>query len=496
MKNFFKRFKLSEWLLLVQIVLSALTLFLTTVLGDSIVDIVGLVGNIVNGIALLVVFSLENARNIKYYELTGQFIFNKLGENFSSFMDFLMSEEYKKMPFDEHNVLQDKLQEVARTGDYEVKRKISRALPYLHEVDSKMTLSLIEILRSDICNDSTDIRRRTLEAMHNIIQKEPRKSKQIKLARKFERFFHYHQYDDSFTIVACIEYFYFLHDYIFISDADKVHCRANFEKLKQSTRRAYDAQIGTVSADLCEDMENIWSTLCSLSVMRDVTREDYCEKRRFIEQILSTGGQFSKLTVVKNLFYTCKNYPTCLLDKKCTASGSRYMMEKINHFLANALDQNVYLAMPTVRYFDCVCNNIHRTESKDAAQNIMRGYYCSDVLLIAQTAFDKFGKLLELDPLFAKEILADLLEEEQQQADDQSQQILEQIEALPPQRKDYFLAKPGRMKFKIQGTQTRKQRTVRSGFDDVKEIDQMIMDYQDRIRFIGKIKKYKEDHKL
>ena len=74
MKNFFKRFKLSEWLLLGQLLLSSLTLFLTTIWGDSIVDIVGLVGNIINGIALLVVFSLENSRNVKYYELTGQFI--------------------------------------------------------------------------------------------------------------------------------------------------------------------------------------------------------------------------------------------------------------------------------------------------------------------------------------------------------------------------------------------------------------------------------------
>ena len=496
MRNFFKRFKLSEWLLLMQIVLSALTLFLTTVLGDSIVDIVGLVGNIINGIALLVVFSVENSRNVKYYELTGQFIFSKLGENFASFMDFLMSEEYKKMPFDEHNLLQDKLLEAARTGEYEVKRKISRALPYLYEVDRKMTLALMEVLRGDIIKDNTDIRRRTLEAMLSTIQKEPRQAKRIKLAKKFAPFFRYHQYDDSFTIVACIENYYFLHDYVYTSGEDKARCLQAFKQLKLAAQRALDAQIGVVAAELCPDMDNIWNVLCALSAMRDVSREDYIEKRRFIEKTLAEGAQFSKLTVVKNLFYTCKNYPSCLLDKKCTVSGSRFMMDKIHHFLTNALDQNVYLAMPTVRYFDCVCNNLCRTQARDSAQDIMRGYYGSDVLLIAQTAFDKFGKLLELDPLFAKEVLTDLLEEEQQQADLQSRQILEQIEALPPQCKDYFQAAPGRLKFKQLGTQTRKQRTVRGSFEEVAAIDDLIKRYHDRIRFIGKIKKYKEDHKL
>lgn len=496
MKNFFKRFKLSEWLLLGQLLLSSLTLFLTTIWGDSIVDIVGLVGNIINGIALLVVFSLENSRNVKYYELTGQFIFNKLGENFSAFMDFLMSEEYKHMPFDEHNILQEKLLEMARTGDYDVKRKISRALPNLYEVDRKMTMALIEILRSDFYQNRTDIRRRTLEAMLTIIQKEPRKRKRKALAKQFDDFFRYRDYDDSYTIVACIENYYFLHDYVYTTEEDKALCRRDFEKLKQDAFRAFQARIGGIETVLCGDMDNIWAVLSALSVLRDVTHEDYQEKHQFIESVLTTGAKFSKLTVVKNLFYTCKNYPECLRGHSCTVSGSRFMMEKINHFLTNALDQDVFLVMPTVRYFDCVCNNVCRSEAKETARNIIREYFSSDVLLIAQTAFDKFAKLMERDSAFGKEVLAELLEEETEQAMAQSLTIKERIDALPQEQRQYFLVETGRLKFKSLGSSTRKQRAVRDSCEEVRQIDTMIQSYHERIRFIGKIKKYKEDHKL
>ena len=53
-------------------------------------------------------------------------------------------------PIDEHNLLEAKLVEFAREGDYDTKRKISRALPYLYEVDKSMTVELIEILREDL----------------------------------------------------------------------------------------------------------------------------------------------------------------------------------------------------------------------------------------------------------------------------------------------------------------------------------------------------------
>ena len=96
MKKILKRFKLSEWLILSQILLSAGTLLLTAFMGDGIIDLLGLVGNMINGVVLIVVFFFENTKSVRSHELMGQFIFNQVGENFSAFMDFVMSDAYDK----------------------------------------------------------------------------------------------------------------------------------------------------------------------------------------------------------------------------------------------------------------------------------------------------------------------------------------------------------------------------------------------------------------
>ena len=86
--------------------------------------------------------------------------------------------------------------------------------------------------------------------------------------------------------------------------------------------------------------------------------------------------------------------------------------------------------------------------------------------------------------------------EETEQAMAQSLTIKERIDALPQEQRQYFLVETGRLKFKSLGSSTRKQRAVRDSCEEVRQIDTMIQSYHERIRFIGKIKKYKEDHKL
>ncbi|MBQ3590144.1 MAG: hypothetical protein II980_06840 [Clostridia bacterium] len=490
MKNFFKRFRLSEWLLVFQIIFSIGTLILTYFIGDSIVDVVGLVGSTISAIVLIVVFSYENSKNVKYYELTGQFIFNKLGESFSSFMDFLMSEEYEKMPFNEHNILRSKLIEACETNNYDVKRKISRALPYLHDVDRAMAYEIIEILRMDVHNDRTDIRRRTIEAILTIIQKEPSDKRRKRLANKLFEHLHYHNGDDSYTVVACIECFYFLYSYVYTSDKDKERCMRAFEDLKKHTALAFEGEEGVIDPALPCDMDNIWKALASLSAVRNVTCDGYLEGKKYIDSIFVQGKKFSKLTVIKNLFYTCESFPKCLYSKQsCVRANSKFMMDKIYNFLTNATDQDIFLAMPTVRYFDCVCNNLSKGNSSESARKVITEYFSSDDLLITQTAFDKFAKLLSKDADFAKQTLKSLLADESRFANEESKIINASIEALDEQWRSRYIVESGRLKFKL-------AELNKASEPELIAIDDMIKKHNQRIKFIGKIKKFKDDHKI
>jgi hypothetical protein len=253
--------------------------------------------------------------------------------------------------------------------------------------------------------------------------------------------------------------------------------------------------VGEIDAPLPNDMDNIWKVLSTLSNLKTVNK-DYAKGKEYIEWVIASGQKYSKLAVVKNLFYTCKNFPSCLTSHTCSAVGSAFMMEKIHRFLTNALDSDMFLSMPTVRYFDCVCNNVTNGEAKNTARAIMREYFSSEELIIPKTAFDKFAKLLATDRPFASTLYDELLTSVSNRATTQSQEILDKLNALSEDKRALFSVESGRLKFKTVGDVTPYLKNKSPENDDVRAVNMQIKRYNERIKFIGKIKKFKEDHNL
>ena len=172
------------------------------------------------------------------------------------------------------------------------------------------------------------------------------------------------------------------------------------------------------------------------------------------------------------------------------------MMEKIHRLLTNALDSDMFLSMPTVRYFDCVCNNVTNGEAKNTARAIMREYFSSEELIIPQTAFDKFAKLLSTDRPFASMLYNELLTSVSNRATTQSQEILDKLNALSEDKRALFSVESGRLKFKTVGDVTPYLKNKSPENDDIRAVNMQIKRYNERIKFIGKIKKFKDDHNL
>lgn len=494
MKKYFKRFKLSQYLLMCQILTTSITLILK-IIDSPIVDYIGLSWSILNGLAVLVAYIYENAQNVKYYEITGQFIFNKLGGNFSEFMDFLMSDEYKKTSFNEQQIFQKKLVDIAKNDTYDTRRKISRALPYLYKIDKKMTESIIKILREDIYKDSTDIRRRTLEAILTIVQKGDSLRDKRKRAKSFETYIKYFQYDDSYTVVSCIEDLFYQYNVLAKNEKEKKAIFDKFILLKRNVEKAVCADIGRIEKDFPEQMDSVWEVLKALVNIKNVTNTDYKKSKEYIDYVLEAGAKYPKLTVVKNLFYTCQNYPKCLNDNKCSVNSTVYMLNKIHDFLTHPM-MDIYLAMPTVRYFDCVCNNFEQSGAKYIAKKIIREYFSNDNMLINQTAFDKFAKLISTDNDFAKEAIEDLLLAMNENVAKETKEIKDKIDQLEPTKKQFYTVNTGRLKFKFANNNTYKQTKFREEDAEIKDIDEMIHNHYERLKFIGRIKKIKEDNCL
>ncbi len=490
MKEIFKRLKLSQYMLMFQIVTMIIALVLNFT-NNIEAETLSLVFNIISGIIVLVAFFCENSSNVKYYEVTSQFIFDGLEGNFSGFMDFLMSDEYKKRTVNEHIFFQEKLINTATKGSYDAKRKISRALPELFMLDKNMAKEIMRVLREDIYEDRTDIRRRTVEAILIILQKAPT-TKKKKLSKAFFDFIKYAEFDDSYTIVACVECYYYIYKCVAKNTKQKEKVLVAFSKFKEDIKYAQKNGIGYIEESVIQDFDVIWAVLEALSNLKNTQSLDYVKNKNYIEAVLSSNGKFAKLSVVKNLRLTCKGYPKCLSSKTCSVNNTGYMMEKTLDFLTHARDNDVFLSMPAVRYFDCVCNNINKGNTKNIARRIICEYFTHSNILINKTAFDKFTKLIACDRTFAQEILEELLTAMNSAAEKEIEEIGYMISILSEEKQKLYKKCAGRTKYKIVEADTMKGNFQRSEDKETNAIDRCIKYHHERIRFIGKIKQMRE----
>ncbi len=494
MKKFFKHFGLSQYLLLAQVLLTVATIALKgTTDGTDIVEYVSMGWSLVNGVVTLVVIMLENRQNLKYYEVTSQFIFHKLSNNFDEFMDFLMSDEYKKTTETEQKLFHDGMLETVVRGDYETRRKISRALPYLYDIDRGLTLRIAQRLREDIMGGKTDIRRRTVEAVLTIIQKAEEPNDARRRARRFLDFLHYHEDDDVYTVVALVESIFYISRFLGEKEPWREEAHRLLESLKANVEQVRETDETQLSS---AEIDEIFATLSSLADISSGTVASVKAAKQAIERTLREGSRYAKLAVVKNMYYTCKGYPECLRTRSCSASCGTYMMEKVHSFLTSAIDSDVFLAMPTVRYFDCVCYNLHKHDVGRIAKKIMYEYFTSDNLLIMQTAFDKIAMLISDDRGFASHVVSELLSRLEETARAESLSIVEAVSALPADAQVYYRVTEGRKRVKRQGTASYHDVKLREEREELAAIDRQIDQHAKTLSFIGKIKRLKEDSNL
>lgn len=396
---------------------------------------------------------------------------------------------------DERTAFNEILYNIAKEGSYENKRKLSRALPYLYDIDRELVKKVLTVLRGDTYKGNTDIRRRTIEAALTIIQKSGSGRESRRRYHELKEVFGYKTYDDAYTSVACIESYFYLYTYVAKNKRQKRRISDEYNKLRAATVRAVDAEVGKVDEKFKEEIDDIWTALSDLVTVSKVENENYKQAKTNLEEIINGSSKYPKLAIIKNLYYSCPCYPRCLVEKNCTVGTSSYMMNKILGFLTQVQNNDIFLAMPTVRYFDCVCNNVRSGDAKDISKHIIFEYFNHDNLLIMQTAFDKFAKLVSTDKKFASEIAHILLDNLTEQAEKNINDIKTIIEGLDENKRSLYEIYHGRLKVKFKYDYCNTRLSVESD-EELCMINDKINEYHDEIKFIGKVKKLIEEREL
>lgn len=488
-----KRFKLSHYLLITQVLASVISLCLFQSNSQT-ADLVGMLWNLINAVALLVACLFEDSVNEKYYELVGRFIFEKLGDNLSSFLDYVMSDEYKAQNFNERVFFKKELMGIAKDGTYEGRRKLSRALPTLYDIDKSNTVKMVKFLRSIYGTEQdTDIRRRTIESMLFIIQKGETEKERRKRFLKFKKEIVFLENDNTYCLIALLELIFFVKNYVELKDKELQKIDKALEDIKRRVGEEINKESTIFPEDFVADFENCY---LALEALRDISHRGHKKGETDVNQFLEVGGKFTKLTIIKNLYYTCPGYPNCVSCGECVNNNSEYLLSKVLLFLTNPPDNDEYLAMPTARYFDCVCSNLKKNPNCDNARKVMEAYFVSPILLINKTSFDKFSKLVEINRDFAKEVVFDMLDSLTDRANVSVTEILDLIDQLPEEKKKYYIVKEGRKKIHINKRISYTEKVEKAMESELIEIDSKIKRHHELISFIGDVKRAKGNKKL
>lgn len=493
-----KRLRLTHILLIIEILTGSITLILKA-LGVAFADEIGPLWNILNSLLLLLAYLSESRKNERYYELAGHFIFGKLGENFSSFLDFMISEDYKNDTVSERLYFKEKLKNISQNGEYEQRRKLARALPNFYSVDKENASKILETFRNESMTDiSDDLRRRSLEAILLLIQKAPDKKEQRRRYRRFKKHIKYVQGDDAYVIVALIELLFFVQKEV-VKESQKKKIDAMFIELKKDVAKAINDKTKDVPANMCEEISNGIKVLELLRRVGETNgaREEECVSE--IKKLLAEAGFYTELIYIKNLCYTCSGYPECLKCDKCPVNYTpKYLLDASFAGLMRPIEKpdDVFLVMPASRYFECACNNLSSKTFRKKAQTILTGYYTSPILLIIRSSFDKLSKLYKKDPAFAAEVTKDMTESLTIKLKENSKVLDEMLAALPCEKRDYYTVTSGRKKYHEKENLNFEQKMDKAADKGCHEVEKAIDRQNDLLSFIGEVKSMTSGKKI
>ena len=173
------------------------------------------------------------------------------------------------------------LEDLAREGEYEMRRRISEALPTLFHWKQEKAESLAKIMRRDLDDKKgTDVRRRVVEAIPYLFKKNPEVVKS---------FLELREKDEIYTAIAIAEV---THDWLTTENKEAVEFRKNF---KLTIQKFY-------STEECQGIIEVFRLLKLI----EKNKFEACQKMR---ELSKSKNMFVRIGVARNLYRIFDAFP-------------------------------------------------------------------------------------------------------------------------------------------------------------------------------------------
>lgn len=279
------------------------------------------------------------------------------------------------------------LEEVCKSSNVEMRRRLSEALPALYKIDLEKSKDIVSMLRYDWDNDrwKSDNRRRAIESLSYIVKKEKKfVLDNLKIKEK----------DEFITLIAVTEILYKIKTQLGSRDADKFFV----ELINDMGQRKYSP----FEIDMIKKM---WDVLNMINSDFDSAMGEF-----FI--LRSSDKLYYQVFVARNFRLLCDGYPKCIKKKHCFNSYPERSLEFMEHFLNQGKHKYTRRPISKEDSLECLLILLGYTNFKDKVVRIIWKLFRDEDDIIRITSFDKIENIMEVDKRLAIEILNHIISNE------------------------------------------------------------------------------------
>jgi len=315
-------------------------------------------------------YLIKKREQVMVIGFTSKYLLEKEESYLDELLGILIAGKWEKLKIDPIEEFFKCIKRMCLKSDFEMRRRISEALPALFKIDLEESKNLVEILRRDWDKEwKSDNRRRTVEALPYIISKD----------KEFVRDnLHIIDDDEIFAIIAMVEVLNVWRENIKKKEAEKL-----FTELKNEME---ECKYGKDEINAISELWNILYLIHS-NINRVITR---------FEELKDSPNVYIQICIARNLKHLCKRFP------ERTVNLMVYFIEEDRH-------KNVRRPIAKEDSVECLITLLRDRRHSEKAKEIIWKLINDEDDIIRLATFDKIEKILEIDNEFGKKILQHII---------------------------------------------------------------------------------------
>lgn len=343
--------------------------------------------------ALISSFSIFNwfaKRKIQttFIGFTAKYLLELDRDRLDDLLGFLAQERISKLKVDPIVEFFKAIKELYLKSDYEMRRRITEALPALFKINFEESMRLVDILRYDFDDKwKSDLRRRTIESFKYLT---PR---QLYFIKEFLQVF---EKDEIYTIIAIVE----------VLDYWRSKRKKN-EALKLFNQLLIQLSKSNFGRNEIDCIKIFWNILELISIDLDKAIKKF-------EKLKDDKNFYLQICLARNLKCLSKRYP-------------EKMLGLMSYFLGDDKYVNVRRPIAKEDSIDCIINLCdHRNYEKKIKRVLWKLIHDKDDI-IRITTFDRIEKILDKNKKLGKNIINEVKNDTNNKLSKRAKRLLEQL---------------------------------------------------------------------